>query len=407
MNAIVKSGGGMGIHAQHTSNKAEVRDYIRKCKPGIILWCSDFDAQLMAEAKAWGAINVVRRWFPDDQQWLAVLKDPKAAADECAKQVYEMFKSVWHLVDYAVGFNEYWGSDKPSEAECEAAYQYEKWMHECMNLDYGMLYPAYSMHPGGPSPEQWVWILNRSKRDGIKFPGDAYAAHAYWRTPNGPLHRDSYDPDAPYLIAREFLMGPQCPVPILYTEVGYDNYQSGAAKRGWQRDYQFPGRDEVYANQFADFCNLMADYAAGRRVTVIGATGFTVGYDTVWTASSGGTGHDYTGIGPIADKMAAWPKQHIEYEEEPPVPIDKTELLIRDKFNRANCQWNPDDAFGKYILNKAKAWPYSIVEPMPSPNGQWQNFNLDDRYIIAYTLPTLVCNKATGEVTEGNPFRGG
>jgi hypothetical protein len=85
-----------------------------------------------------------------------------------------------------------------------------------------------------------------------------------------------------------------------------------------------------------------------------------------------------------------------------PPTTDKTELMIRDIFNRQGANWNPDDAFGAYILNEAKT-KGRVIYPMPSKDGSWQNLSSYPGYIVAYTNPVLSYKQATGVVKEGLP----
>jgi hypothetical protein len=314
----------MGLNVQTPWN-AGVEDYVRNCRPGIVMWVDKPTLATMQFVKSYGGINVVRRWFPDDQQWGQAMVDPGAAAQFCFNELYAQYSYAWPYVDYCVGFNEYWGSDKFATqdetgkrwvASVVAKFETDM-MAQVHNA--GKKYAYYSLPPGNCELSDWNYVCDAvGNIIGSPFPGDALCCHEYWRTQAGPLDRNAgNDRTAPYLMGRFEFYNPLPPT-VIVGECGYDNYAT--PKWGWQHSYQFPNRDPYYANQFGDYCNLIDDVGARKNITILGACFFIVGRDPVWISEGNGKGFDFTGIYEIQQKMAAWPKQHTERTVTPPMP---------------------------------------------------------------------------------------
>jgi len=387
-----------------------VTEYVRQSQPGIALWCDKFPAPLIAEAAGWGCFNIGRAYFEDGGQFPEIMADPIATAERHYAVIKQRAGAAWPYLKAIMGANEYVGSDKftgvysHDRPIAEQVVRYERRMWQLCQAD-GKLYCYYSAPRGNVELRDWTLLAATChKLFGVFFPGDIYACHEYWSSPEGPLSRaGGNDRTAPYFIGRWEFYDPM-PSVIATLECGYES-DPQPPKHGWQKDYEFPGRDPVYANHFRQYAELMDQLAARHNVTYIGCCGFVVGRDKQWISEGDGKGFDFTGIYEIAQLMAGWPKQHTERSTPLPTPAtDKTETMIRDIFNRQGANWNPGDAFGGYILAQAKTG--RIIYPMPSKDGSWQNFTLDGNLIIAYTNPVLVYNKTTGAVTEGNPFRG-
>jgi hypothetical protein len=312
----------LGLNTQKPWNTG-VEDYVRACKPGIMLWVDKPTVGLMQYVKSYGGLNVVRRWFDESDQWPRVQSDPLAAAEYCWAEIYSMYSYAWPYVDWVVGFNEYYGSDKfaalGSAAVGSAVSSYEMVMAAQVR-EAGKKYAHSSLPPGNLELADWKALMQWVGNDQSKL-GDALSMHEYWRLPAGPLDRQAgNDRTAPYLIGRFEFFDP-IPPTVIVTECGYDNYAN--PKRGWQKDYNFAGRDGVYANQFGDYCNLIDDLAARKYITVIGACAFVTGRDPVWISEGDGKGFDFTGIYEIQQKMAGWPKTHTE-RTVTPMPTNPT-----------------------------------------------------------------------------------
>jgi hypothetical protein len=302
-------------------SNAQTTDRIRNMNPGIVNWVNIAPTSEMQFVRGLGGLNLARLWA--DESWLKSLiyggieGQPEQAGDTYVDEWLDKFRNVTSLVDYAIGPNEVFGADRPTTGAMEA-------MHRCEMTIYrrfqamGIKYASDSWPPGNIEPFQWEYIHGLCQRDGVKWHGDAISLHEYWRTPAGPRDREAgYDPVAPYLIGRFFFYNPLPPVPVIVTEMGYDNYQGGNNKRGWSLDYQMANRDQVYAGHFREYCELIAALAAAHKVTVIGATGFVSGRNAEWVRK----GFDYTGISTIENLMTSWPKFYTIYEqEEPPMP---------------------------------------------------------------------------------------
>ena len=360
-----------GMNIQST--KPEVVQYLRDCKPGVVVWVEVGPPTLMAEARGWGCINVARRWFDIDQFGM-VVNDPEGAAVYCYDGIKERFGSAWGEVDYFVGFNEYVGNDKfvrqttvALDANDQPVYEqfgdlynrlgenaqvgdfpsvmgYENYLNDLRHnafiaasvaiYEYQMFrlfseqepkgkYAAFSFPPGNPELWQWKMIFDSLKEKfNCTFPGHAMSAHSYWRTPAGPRSRDSYDPDAPYLVGREPWFSPRPMVPIIYTEAGFDDYGYGGQKDGFTHEYRMSDRDAVYAAHMKDFCVLNAELAEKYGMTFLGAGFFTTGFDPKWVQA----GFDFTGIWQIRDFMRSWPKFHTVYYTEPTQPEEEVPM---------------------------------------------------------------------------------
>lgn len=389
----------MGLNIQKPWNQG-VEDYVRACKPGVVLWVDKPTLGLMQYVKSYGGINIARRWFDESDQWSRVTNDPVSAADYCYDELQSMYSYAWNYIDWLVGFNEYYGSDKfaqygPSIANKVASF--ENRMRFNAHLG-GKKYAHSSLPPGNLELADWAALVNAADGDQSML-GDALACHEYWRTPAGPTSRDSYDPAAPYLIGRFQYYNP-IPQTVIVTECGFDNYAN--PKLGWQKCYNFGGRDPIYAGQFRDYHTLIDSIALARNITVIGGCAFIVGRDPLWISEGDGKGFDFTGIREIADVMNAWPKTHTERSQTMPPTTDPIEPMIHDIFTRQGANWNAGDAFGQYILKEAKATG-KVIYPMPSKDGSWQNNTSYPGYIVAYTCPVLSYKVATGVVKERLP----
>lgn len=313
-----------GLHVQQGPRFGDAVAMVRRSKPGIVLWCDTAPRDVMAEVRSWGGLNVARRYWPHGTEWRVLTGEngPESLATMVYDGWMERFGGTRDLVDYAVGANEYWGVDKPAIGQMRLAYEFERSLaHKFKTI--GVKYAAYSLPPGNIEPHMWAQIMAWCKEDGIDFVGDALCVHTYWRSPAGPTSRESYDPDAPYLVGREVhyepwpnitVNGQRSSLPILIGEYGFDHSLSGYPKTGFTKQYTMHDRDAVYAQHLIDGSNLLSQLAEKHQRTYIGWTLFTVGGDPVWTEK----GFDATGIWQIEKAIASQQAHHDEYAQPEP-----------------------------------------------------------------------------------------
>ncbi len=298
----------LGVHAQSG-------EHIREMQPGIVHWCDYASPNLMAYVRNIGGLNVARRWVSESELWARVCEDAEAAAWWYWDQWLQRFRDCIPHIDYVIGGNEIFGADKPQVWQMEAIHKFEMTMMAHAHYA-GLKYASDSWPSGNIELAQWEYLYSLCQRDKVPWHGDAISLHEYWRTPAGPRDRQAgYDPEAPYLIGRFFHYRPLPPVPVIITEMGYDNYQGGEAKHGFSKDYLMSDRDAVYASHLQDYCRLIDELAEQHQVTVIGATVFTSGRNAEWTRK----GFDITGVWQIEQAIRDWPKEHTVYKQEEPV----------------------------------------------------------------------------------------
>ena len=80
--------------------------------------------------------------------------------------------------------------------------------------------------------------------------------------------------------------------------------------------------------------------------------------------------------------------------------VDKLEAALRDIWQRQGVIPPADDGFWKYALAQAQAG--KLVYPLPSKDGNWQNYD-DPIYVRALTVPPLWAKKGEWTVHEGFP----
>ncbi len=403
-----------GLHVQQGPRFGDAVTMVRNCHPGLVLWVDTAPHDVMSEVHSWGGINVARRYWSHGTEWAYLqgrynyhleqdLTPPEAlhwAGEDLAQFVFdgwwERFGAAANVVDFAVGANEYWGHDKPATWQLRLAYEFEKALHAKFKA-VGVKYAAFSLPPGNCEPEEWAQFMTWCREDNIDFVGDALCVHTYWCSTGGPTSRDSYDPDAPYLVGREAWYNPWPSVtidglrqtlPIIIGEYGFDHSLSGKPKTGFTQQYLMPGRDQVYAQHLLDGGNLLARIAEKSWRTYIGWALFTVGGDDVWV----GKGFDATRIWQIEAAIKSLPAQHTTYvrAEEPQEP---TMLYRTFWLSPVDPVASPTSV--EQACNWAKAQTPEGMAPAilwPAVFGPWWQYYCDTN------LPKHLCPKNAAEL---------